>query len=177
MHPSNPGYAALSREYAAFYDGYVKRVREGDIVAALAAQVNEVEALVMAAPSARETYRYAPGKWSVREVMSHLIDAERVFGDRAFRISRGEAQPLPGFDENAYVAASGADARSLRTLFDEWAVARRLTVALFEHLPDEAWARVGTANGQPVSVRALARIAAGHVDHHLTILRERYGLE
>ena len=162
-------------EYAPFYANYVAAVPEGGVLDVLRAQPEQIARLAASVPADRETFRYAPGKWSVREVVGHMIDAERVFGYRAFCIGRGEAQPLPSFDENAYVAASGANARSLASLAEEFAQVRVANLALFERLGDEACRRMGTASGKPVSVRALVYIIAGHAAHHLTVLRERYG--
>ncbi len=164
-------------EYAPFYARYVEAVPAGaDVLDVLRAQPETLAQKVAALPADRETHRYAPGKWSVREVVSHLIDAERVFGYRAFCISRGEAQPLPGFDENEYVAASGADACPLSLLVEEFTLVRAANLAVFSGLDGAAWQRVGTASERPVSVRALAYITAGHAAHHLDVLRERYGL-
>lgn len=163
-------------EYAPFYAGYVSLVAEADVVLALETQLDELRALVATVPSQREAFRYAAGKWSVREVFGHLIDGERVFGLRAFCFSRAERAPLPSFDENAYVAASGYDAVPLAALLDELVAVRRGNLAVLRRLDAEGWARVGTASGQPVSVRALAYVMAGHPRHHLAILRERYAL-
>ncbi len=163
-------------EYAPFYAGYVARVPEDDILSVLTRQKDEIGDLVRALPAAKETYRYAEGKWSIREVMGHLIDAERVFGYRAFCFSRGEQAALPSFDENQYVAAAGADSVPLAQLVEELAVVRASNLAFLRRLDDTEWARVGTASGKPVSVRALAWIMAGHPRHHVSVLRERYGV-
>ena len=163
-------------EYAPYYARYVEAVPEGDVLDVLAAQPGLFTQMAAVLPESRETFRYAPGKWSIREVVSHIVDAERVFGYRAFSISRGEAQPLPSFDENAYVSQSGADGRPLAALVEEFALVRAANLAVFNHLDGEAWQRVGTASGQPVSVRALAYITAGHAAHHLNVLRERYAV-
>jgi hypothetical protein len=148
---------------------------EGEL-AALEQQLDELRSLGASVPREREGFRYAPDKWSVREVFGHLIDGERIFGLRAFCFSRGERAPLPGFDENAYVAASGYDGVALCLLVEELVDVRRANLAVLRRLDAEGWARVGTASGQPVSVRALAYVMAGHPRHHLAILRERYGL-
>jgi hypothetical protein len=118
--------------------------------------------------------RYAPGKWSVKEVVCHLADAERVFAYRALSIARGDQTPLPGFDENAWAPQSGADARPIGDLLDEFTAVRAATVRLLRGLDAPAWSRSGTASGKPVTVRALAYIMAGHELHHLSILKERY---
>lgn len=164
-------------EYGAPYAGYVARVPAGsDILDLLARQGEATPTRLRAVPEARGGHRYAPGKWSVKEVIGHLADVERVMAYRALRTARGDATPLPGFDENAYVPLSGADAQPLTLLADEWADVRRATLSLFRHLPPDAWTRRGTASGFPVTVRALAWIIAGHERHHLGVLAERYGL-
>jgi len=163
-------------EYAPSYAGYVSLVTEDDALAALEKQLDELHALCASVPRQRERFRYAPDKWSLREVFGHLIDGERIFGLRAFCFSRGEAAPLPGFDENAYVAASGYDGVPLADLVQELVDVRRGNLAVLRRLDAQGWARVGTASGQPVSVRALAYVMAGHPRHHLAILRERYSL-
>lgn len=163
-------------EYAPFYAGYIAKVPAADVLENLERQGSEVRGLAAGVPPEREGFRYAPGKWSVREVFGHLIDGERVFGYRAFRIGRGDQTPLAGFDENEYVAASGYDDRSLASLAEEFALVRAANLAVFHSLSADAWRRLGTANGHPVSVRALAFIMAGHVNHHLALLGERYGL-
>lgn len=163
-------------EYAPFYAGYIARIPAEDLLEILEDQSAELRELVAATSPDKEVFRYAPGKWSVREVFGHLIDGERVFGHRAFRIGRGDQTPLPGFDENHYVAASGYDDRALTSLAAEFALVRAGNLALLHGLSREDWRRLGTANGHPISVRALAFIMAGHVSHHVAILSQRYGL-
>jgi len=163
-------------EYAPFYAGYVSLVQEDDALAALERQLDELRALSVSIPKDRETYRYAPDKWSVRQVVGHVTDGERVFGYRAFCISRGEQAPLPSFDENAYVARSSYDSVPLGELVDELVAVRRTNLAALRRLTAAEWRGLGTASGKPVSVRALAYVMAGHPRHHLAILRERYGL-
>lgn len=163
-------------EYAPAYARYVALVPEADILAVLEEQVEEIRRLAESVPSERETYRYAPGKWSLREVLGHLVDGERVFGHRAFCFSRGEQAALPSFDENRYVAAAGSDATPLRELADELGLVRLSNLVVLRRLGPSEWSRVGTASGKPVSVRALAWVMAGHPRHHVEVLRERYGL-
>lgn len=163
-------------EYAPFYAGYVSLVEGDDVLAVLERQVGELRALSAAVPKDRETYRYAPDKWSVRQVVSHITDGERVFGYRAFCISRGEQAPLPSFDENEYAAHSVSDSVPLGELVDELVTVRRGNLAALRRLAAGDWARLGTASGKPVSVRALAYVMAGHPRHHLGVLRERYGI-
>ena len=163
-------------EFAPFYARYVALVPEDDVAAALAAQVEEFRRLGTGVSPARESFRYAPDKWSVRQVVGHLTDGERVFGHRLFCFSRGEQAPLPAFDENAYVAQSAYDRVPLADLVDELVTVRLSNLAVLSRLDAETWGRVGTASGKPVTVRALAYVMAGHPRHHLAILRERYGL-
>jgi hypothetical protein len=172
MSPSRPE----ADEYAPFYAGYVARVTEGDILRVLARQKDEIGALARSLPEAKQSYRYAEGKWTIGEVLSHLIDGERVFGYRAFCFSRGEQAPLPSFDENDYVSASRAGEAPLAALALEFAAVRESNLAFLRRLGDDGWTRTGTASGKPVSVRALAWIMAGHPRHHLAVLRERYGV-
>jgi hypothetical protein len=161
-------------EHAPFFAGYVALVPESDVLAVLEAQVAELQALARAVPGEREQFAYAPGKWTVREVLGHLTDAERVFGHRAFCISRGEPATLPAFDENAYVAESVAATIPLATLVEEFALVRAANLVFLRRLEREGWARVGMVSSGPASVRALAFIMAGHVRHHVRVLAERY---
>ena len=163
-------------EYAPFYANYVAGVPEGDVVSALRDSGKEITAALAAIPESRGGFRYAEGKWSVREVVGHVIDAERIFTYRALRLARGDSTPLPAFEENDYVRSAGSDARSIADLVEELRAVRESTVRMFASVPDEAWTRTGTVSGRPVSVRALAYITAGHARHHLAILRDRYGI-
>jgi hypothetical protein len=166
-----------SDEYGAAYARYVSRVPAGsNILELLARQQADMLGRFRLVSESRGAHRYAPGKWSVKELVLHLSDVERIFSYRALRVARGDPTPLPGFDENAYAPESGADAQPLEALVTEWSVVRQGTIALFRHLPPPAWTRRGTASDQPVSVRALAWIIPGHVSHHLAVLEERYGL-
>lgn len=151
-------------------------VPETDVLSVLAAQPPEILRLAAAIPADRETFRYAPGKWSVRELLGHVGDGERVFGYRAFCISRGEQAALPGFDENEYIAAAGYDGTPAGVLAADFAAVRASNLAVLERLGAGSWANVGVANGKRVSLRGLAYIMAGHVRHHLGVLRDRYGL-
>jgi uncharacterized damage-inducible protein DinB len=161
-------------EYLPYYGKYIALVPDGDLLQTLRAQLDETLALARSLPPEQGGHRYAPGKWSIREVLGHVIDTERVFAYRAMRIARGDRTPMEGFDENAYAAASDADARTLADLADELEHVRLGNLALLAALSDEALARVGTANGAEVSVRALAWIMAGHELHHRGLIRERY---
>jgi len=164
-------------EYADFYAGYIAALPPGDILEILELQKDQFRQFAASISADRETFRYAPGKWSLREVVGHLIDAERVFSYRALCFSRGDETPLPGFDENFYVANADFDSRTLQSLIEELTLLRSANVLLFRSLAPEDLERVGVANTHPVSVRALAFILAGHVQHHFGVLRERYGIE
>ena len=170
MHP-------LESEYAPYYQSYIARVTEEEILPVLRAQLDEIDVLLNGVAPERESYRYAEGKWSIREVVGHLIDAERVFGYRAFSIARGEQNSLPGFDEKEYMLAAPYDRISLEDLLSEMRLVRQANMAMLRNLDEEAWMRIGTANDNQVSVRALAFIMAGHVRHHMSVLRERYQLD
>lgn len=161
-------------EFAPFYAGYIARVPDGDLVGALEANLEEFVRTIGAVAEVRGGYAYAPGKWTLKEVIGHIIDAERVFSYRAMRIARGDETPLPGFDEQTWVPQSGANDRTIADLLAELRAVRAATIALLRHLPADSVTRRGTASGNGVTVRALAWIIAGHPMHHLSILRERY---
>lgn len=163
-------------EYDEYYATYVGKVPDGDVVETLAQQVAKTVQPLRGLDEARAEHAYAAGKWTVKEVIGHIADAERVFAQRAFRFARGDQTPLPSFDENAYVPSGEFNRRTLEDLLDELIAVRAATVALFRHLPDAAWMRKGTASGASISVRALAWIAAGHELHHRGLLEERYGI-
>ncbi|CAN5244564.1 DinB family protein [soil metagenome] len=161
-------------EYAEWYAGYIARVPGGDVVASLRDGRERMKEALGALPESIGDHRYAEGKWTVRTVIGHMIDAERIFSYRALRIARGDATPLPSFDENAYAAAAEADERRVAELVAELLAVRDSTVRLFASLPEAAWTRTGTASNASVSVRAIAFITAGHSLHHLSILKDRY---
>jgi hypothetical protein len=164
-------------EYPPAYADYVGRVPAGaDVLDVLAHQLGETSGRLAGIPEDRGGFRYAPAKWSVKELVGHLSDVERIMVYRALRFARGDAAPLAGFDENAYVPESGADARSLASLIGEWVAIRQASLAFFHGLPAGTWARWGVANANPVTVRALAYVVAGHEHHHLEVLRTRYRL-
>jgi len=161
-------------EHDPYYGKYISQVPEKDVLAALENQIEDAIKMLRAIPESKAGHRYAPGKWSIREVVGHLIDAERVFAYRAMRFGRNDATDLPGFDENKYVPAGGFDARTLADLASEWEHVRRANLAMFRGFPAEAWGRRGNANAAPITVRALAWIIAGHGLHHMKLIRERY---
>jgi uncharacterized damage-inducible protein DinB len=165
-----------STEHVAYFGRYTTLVPDGSIVETLRKQMEETAALLARVPAGREEHRYAEGKWSVKEVVGHLADAERIFAYRALRIARGDATPLMSFDENEYVPAGRFGKRTLRSLAEEFRAVREATLRLFEGLDDEAMSSRGTASDHPVSVRAIAWIIAGHERHHVALLKERYGI-
>jgi DinB superfamily len=161
-------------EFAPYYAGYVSKVPDGDVVEALIGGTEIAAALLADLPDEVAARAYAPGKWTLKEVVLHCADAERIFAYRALRIGRGDQTDLPGWDEQAYAPLSGANARSLDSVLDELQAVREASVLLFEGLPVEAWLRRGRANGHAVTVRGLAWIMAGHLLHHLDVVQERY---
>ena len=163
-------------EYNQHYHGYVTAVPEGDLLDLLASQIKDTTKLLTGVNEKKSRHRYAPDKWSVREVIGHLSDSERVFAYRALRFARSDATPLPSFDENAWAKASNADTLSLEDLSAELAAVRAATLALFRGFTDKEFARSGIASGNPITVRALAYIICGHERHHVRILHERYGI-
>ncbi|HVO62207.1 MAG TPA: DinB family protein [Terriglobales bacterium] len=168
--------APQSSEYALYYGKYVALVPEGDIVSILSAQLDRMDTMLFSLADDDATTPYAPGKWTVKQVLGHITDAERVFTYRALRIARGDKTPLPGFEQDDYVANADFNSLSLTELLQEYSAVRRATIMLFRHLPAEAWTRRGTASNNEVTVRALAYITAGHDEHHYRILWERYAI-
>ena len=163
-------------DYAKFYAGYIAGLEGAEPIAALAAQESELVGLVSGLDEAAAGYRYAPGKWSIRDVLGHLADTERVMSYRLLRIARGDATPLPGFDENHFAEAAGADRRPMVELIAEYRATRAATLALARGLTEEALDNRGTCNEAPMTARALLYIIPGHERHHIRILKERYGL-
>jgi hypothetical protein len=161
-------------EAAEYYFIYIDQVPPGDILDILEGQLTSTVALLRGISEEQSLHRYAPGKWSIRQVVSHLNDTERLFVFRALWFARGFESPLPSFDQNIAIATADADARSLSSHVGEFHTIRASTLTFFRDLPADAWARRGIASGNPFTVRALAFIVAGHVTHHATIVRERY---
>lgn len=161
-------------EYPPYYARYIDPLPDGPILDLLSSQLSEAEALLGGIGEAGAGYRYAPGKWSVKEVVGHMMDVERIFSVRALRFARGDTTPLPAFEQNGYVAAAGFDRLPLGVLVDTLRVARAATLSFFRNLDDDALMRRGTASGGEFVVRAVAWIIAGHTAHHLRLLDERY---
>lgn len=163
-------------EIPSHYAGYIKRVPETDPLMVCASQIEETAVLLRGLSDTDAMYRYGRGKWSIKEVVGHLADTERIMAYRALRIARADTTPLPSFDENAYVPVAKFDSRSLADLVGELRTVRAATLALLRTFDADAWRRRGTASGKPVSVRALGFMIPGHERHHVEILRTRYGV-
>lgn len=163
-------------EYAPYYGRYVDLVVGADALGALRRQLVETLALLATVSEERSNTAYEPGKWTVKEVLGHVIDSERVFGYRALRFSRGDATPIEGFEQDEYVRNSRLDSVPFDVLVDEYEHLRLSTVLMLERLDEVGWLCRGVANENEVSVRAIAFILAGHELHHVGILRDRYGL-
>lgn len=161
-------------EYFEYYGTYISLVPDGDVRDHMRSQLSETIAVLSGVTDAKADKAYGPGKWTLKESVLHMSDAERVFGYRMLRIARGDATPLPGFDQNSWVPHSCANDRTLVNLVMEFAAIRASTLALVDSIAPEGWMRMGTASGHKISARALAYIAAGHERHHLKIMRERY---
>ena len=163
-------------EYDPYYEGYISLVIDKDIMDTLASQPTKLNDLFTAMPDERGEYRYADGKWSVKELLGHLIDAERMFAYRLLRISRADETPIEGFEQDIYIENAHSNRRSFRDLLDEFALLRRANMIYLNNMTDEAWTRFGTANKAKISARAIVYIMAGHIEHHLGVLKERYSI-
>ena len=163
-----------SGEFNPYYEKYIARVPSGDLIETLARQADDTLSILRGIPDNAADHAYAEGKWTIKEVIGHVCDAERIFSYRLLRIARGDQTPLPGFDENVYAPAGQFGGRTLASLMEEFAAVRAATIALAAGLPAEGWLRTGTASDSMVSARALAYIIAGHELHHRTVLLERY---
>ena len=163
-------------EYPAGYEAYVSGLAGDNAIPHLAGQTAEVERRLESLAEARALHRYAPGKWSVKQLLGHLVDSDRIFAYRALRFARADETPLSNFDEDLYAQTGSFDARSPADLVAEFRAVRAATLALFAGLPEDSLPRRGVARGNSVSVRALAWVTAGHACHHLDVLKERYGV-
>lgn len=157
-----------------FYKNYVNHVKDAEMLAALESSNQQVLKLVRSLPLDKGAYRYQPGKWSIQELLCHMMDAERIFAYRALRFARNDKKELQGFDENTYAPEANAHGRTLSQLADEMERLRRTTLDLFASFTPEMLQRTGKANNTEVSVLNLAYIIAGHETHHCNVLRERY---
>ncbi len=163
-----------SDEFAPYFAGYIALVPDGDIRHQLRRQFLDTLALLSVVPDSKAETGYEPGKWSLKEVVGHLCDAERVFAYRMLHIARGDETPLPSFEQDDWIPTSRANSRTMASLLLEFAAIRAATVQLVDSLDDAAWVRRGTSSGKMISARALAYISAGHEIHHVRIIRERY---
>ena len=171
MHPIA---APEPSEYAPYFGRYISLVGGNDVMAALDSQPRETVALLSALPEEQGNYRYAPDKWSIKEVLGHIIDTERIFSYRALRFARGDRTPLPSFEQDDYVRTANFADCALARLIEEFVCVRHSTTFLFRQLSADAWMRRGIASGNEVSVRAAAYIIAGHELHHRRVLQEKY---
>ncbi|USB34549.1 DinB family protein [Paenibacillus sp. YPG26] len=164
----------LKGEFSAYYESYIQDLPEGEILAYLQSQLNEFGGQLKHLSEEKANFRYAEGKWSIKEVLGHISDTERIMSYRLLRIARGDNTPLAGFNESDYVAYAGSERFNLSDLLAEFSIVRTATLDLANRLDDEAWQRTGIANGAQVSARAIIYIIAGHAAHHLKLIRERY---
>ncbi|HYO90463.1 MAG TPA: DinB family protein [Pyrinomonadaceae bacterium] len=161
-------------EYAPYYEKYMSLVPAGDIIATLGQQLEGTLATLRGITEEQANSRYAEGKWSVKELVGHIIDTERIFGYRALRFARNDQTPLPGYEQDDYVSNARFGELSLSDLAEELEHVRKANLCLFRQFDAETWQRQGEANNQMASVRALVHIIAGHETHHMNILRTRY---
>jgi hypothetical protein len=161
-------------EYLPYFGRYISLIQDGDILAALDKQLPETLGLLQSIPESQAGFRYAPGKWSIKELVGHMIDSERIFAYRALCFARNDQTPVPGYEQDDYIREASFDDCALTDLAAEFASVRQSSLFLFKHLSKAAWTRRGTANDSEVSVRALAYIIAGHELHHREVLRSKY---
>lgn len=166
-----------SSEHPSYYDHYIGLVKEDDIIKALKNQVIGAQSVISAIPEDKENYAYADGKWTIKEVLGHIIDTERILGYRAIRFARKDKTVLPGFDENSFVANANFNKRTLYDLAHEFAIVRESNIASFKHFDEATLDQIGNANGKDVSVRAILYMIAGHATHHMNVIRTKYLLD
>ena len=176
--PSSPwSVRPRPEEHNAFYQGYLNAVPDGDLMPFLADQLYCVQRIIGQVTAEKADYRYEEGKWTVRQVFGHMVDTEWIFGGRLLWISRGDPTPLPGMDQTVFVRGGHFEDRGLDSMLAEFSGLRTAVMTLMDSLRPEAIERMGTASGWPISARALGWILAGHCEHHLNVLKERYGIE
>ncbi len=162
-------------EYASFYADYVQRaIAREDVLATLPKQIDEIRAALGSLTDTQALYKFGPAEWSIKEVVGHLNDVERVFSYRLLRIARGDGTPLPGFEQEGYIRAADYDRVPLAELLQEFESLRRANILMISHLNNEAVSRLGTASGATVSARALIYMLVGHVEHHMACIHEKY---
>ncbi len=161
-------------EFSQYYEGYISLINETDLIGVMSSQTAELQEILGTLPEEKGTFTYQDGKWTIKEVLSHLIDGERMFAYRIFRIARGDKTPIEGFEQDGYIENSHANSRTFADLTGEISQLRNANLHLFRNLNEQDWLRTGTANNAEISVRALAFIMAGHIRHHVAILKDRY---
>lgn len=161
-------------EHPDYFNTYLNRVPERDLISTLRTQINDTISLLGSLSDEQALFRYAESKWSIKEVVGHIADTERVMSYRALRVARGDRTPLPGFDENVFMKGSSFDRIPLREIIEDLVNVRQATVSLFQNLPQEAWLRKGIVNERETSARAFGYFIAGHELHHRAVLQERY---
>ena len=163
-----------SSDYASYYANYVMQVPDGDFLEILEGQLHDMKQLLGPLTEKQADFRYAPDKWSIKEILGHINDAERIFSYRLLRIARGDETPLPGFEQDDYIKTANSSAQTLSALLEEFTTIRHATISLVRPLDTSAWLRRGTASGKTVTALAQAFITVGHALHHQRILAERY---
>lgn len=161
-------------EYDSYYETYVSLVSETDILSPLENQIAEIESLFAEISEEKGAFSYAEGKWTIKELVGHLIDGEKIFAYRALRVARADETPIEGFEQDGYIENAEFNKQKLADLVRHFALLRKVNLYFFQNLSEEAWRRTGTANDSAISVRALAFIMVGHIRHHLNILKTRY---
>ncbi|MDN4074017.1 DinB family protein [Fictibacillus terranigra] len=163
-----------TNEYDSYYERYIATLPNQEIVTILEEQAEQTQQMVQGLSEKQALFKYGPDKWSIKEVIGHMTDTERIMSYRLLSIARGDKGLLPGFDENAYVEQASFNRKPLSDLLQQYQIVRQSTILLIKSIEEEAWTRSGNANGSEVTVRAIASIIAGHEKHHLVILKERY---
>jgi len=163
-----------TNEFVPYYGGYISTIGDDDVIAVLDAQTEELRSIISSIPEEKGSYAYAAGKWTIKEVLSHIIDGERIFAYRILRISRGDKTPIEGFEQDDYIETSNANNRTFASLIDEFDFQRRANLLMLANISDEASQLMGNSSGNTISVRAVIYILAGHVRHHVNILKEKY---
>lgn len=166
-----------ANEYPALYQNYIDLVKGSNILKTLKDQVLDIQALISQIPEEKQSYAYDVGKWTIKEVIGHIIDTERVLGYRAMRFARKDKTPLPGFDENLYIENGNFDKQTLYSLAHEFAIVREANLAMFKNFDEEALSQIGTANGLDASPRGIMYMIAGHAIHHMNTIRTKYLLD
>ncbi|MDP4083304.1 MAG: DinB family protein [Bacillota bacterium] len=161
-------------EFPPYYESYIQLVPEGEIILILEESLTKTVSIFQSISESKGNFRYAPEKWSIKEVLGHMTDTERILSVRLLRIGRGDENPLPGFNENHYIKGSNYCNLPIQRIVEEFILVRKATIALLRNMPEEAWLRKGVANNFENTTRALAYIIAGHELHHCQIIKERY---